>query len=244
MNKLCSSIKLGFVALVLSVLAGCASAPLEQGEARRVYDNKVAATVYVEQKRIKYDEMVYKVLWNETRSQDAMFGDAWAIDADLEDQMVSSMNDLGFKAQGLSKILHQPEYRLFVSAMKNTRGSEEVNQALRLDPSTSKSLLNQGVRYLVALRPAYFLVSTTSMNSSGPVSLPSLLIVYDIESDKEIYSELFLVGGGVEWGDSLRNLEKDNLKILRDSVPGWLAASIEKEFPRLFNLPNKVAGSR
>ncbi len=220
--------------IVAVVVSACATVPLAPEVSQNLRSSNIATAFYLESKAISYSEMVYKVLWNETRTQRSTFDGFWDVDADLSQAFADETSQLGLNTTPIRTALpNDGDYQALVTAIQNTRGADGTNVPLRLDEDTTTKLLTHGIGYLMVLRGANFIVSTTSFNSSGPVHLPAILIVYDVRTGVEEYSELFSIAGGVKWGDSPRNLEANNLALLRENAPAWVGQTVSNQFPEI-----------
>ena len=218
------------------IASGCATPTLEPSASEKFRGKDMAVSVFVLDKSIQYDEMVYKVLWNETRTHRSKFEGFWDVDQSLTNAMAESMGEVGLKARPISSILKDKEYGEFVAALKGTRNSDGTYAPLDLAPSTRKAMKKAGIGSIAIVRSAHFMISTTVFNSSGLMHLPSVFVVYDVDSGEQAYAHRFPVAGGVKWGDSVRDIESNNLQILRDSSPVWMQNSVKREIPKIFNL--------
>lgn len=222
--------------LVCILAAGCATPSLEPAVSERIRSRDIGAAVVLLDKSIQYHEMVYKVLWNETRSHSSTFEGFWDVDKELTSSMVGAMGEVGIKARPISSALNEKQYSEFVTSLKQTRASDGTNAPLALGPSARRALKKAGIGSVAVIRSSKFFVSTTSMNSTGMMNIPSVLIVYDLERGTQEYLASFPIGGGIKWGDSVRNIESDNLKILREASPDWVKASVRRQMPKVFSL--------
>lgn len=81
--------------LVYVLLTGCAVQPLTAQKSQDMRNGNIAVGYLQLEKRIEYNELVYKVLWNEQRSQTAVFEGIWDIDANLSERLSAQLNEQG-----------------------------------------------------------------------------------------------------------------------------------------------------
>lgn len=222
---------------VVFALTGCATPALRPEVATDFLQSKVAAMVYLENKTIEYNEIVYKVLWNENRQNVSDFTGLWDVDAELTTQLAGDMAALNLAVMPVRAILaDEPSYAALVQSIKATRGPDARNVPLQLDAATLARFQKAGINYLVVVRAAGFNISTTTMNSSGGLNLPAILFVYDIKAGKEEYREMMFSGEYVKWGKSPRNIESSGMAILKEAARKMLKTSVEKHFPKVIGL--------
>lgn len=220
------------------ILSGCGLKKLRPEVGSKLRSGNVATMFYMETKKIKYEEMVYKVLWNEERKQDATFTGFWDIDKDLSEKYSEALVGYGIKSRPVQQLLpDKSDYNALESCIAGTRKEDGMNRPLQLSPELSHKLRDMGLDFLVVIRSAYFYGKATSMFSFLSVNVPSIIIVYDINDDKEEYSELFYVGGGnIAYDKSPREIENNGLKMLKEATYKWLQTSTQKRLPEALSL--------
>jgi hypothetical protein len=222
---------------VLAVLTGCASTNLRPEVGSKLKSGNVAAMFYMEHKKINYNEMVYKVLWNENREQDATFKGFWDIDRDLSNSLANEMGKIGISTKSVNQLLLDgDDFDALNSCITGTRGPDGANRPLALTPGLQKQFKDLGVDYLVVMRTAYFITQAVSMFKTITVQMPSILIVYDINNGKEEYSEYFPLGGGHKYEKSPREIEENGLKQLKELANQWIATAVAERFPKTMSL--------
>ena len=231
-SRTCTAV---LVALIGWISSGCATPRLEPSVSERFRAKDMAAAVVLLDKSIQYNEMVYKVLWNETRTHTSQFDGFWDADKTLTDAMVESMGEVGMRTRPVSSVLRPKQYAQFVSALKSTKNPDGTYAPLTLDQKTRTSLKKAGIGSVAVVRSANFMISTTVFNKSGLMHLPSVLLVYDVDTGKQEYAHVFPVAGGVKWGESVRDIESNNLQSLREASPAWIENSVKRQMPRVFN---------
>ncbi len=224
---------LAFFCVFTMMLSACATQRLRPEVGNRIRTGDVATIFYMESKKIKYAEMVYKVFWNEDRRQDATFKGIWDIDQDLSERYSQALVGYGVKSRPVQHLLpEKSDYNALVDCIVKTRKADGMDQPLQLTPEVSRKLRGMGLDFLVVIRSAYYYGSTTSMFSVLSVHVPSILIVYDINSGQEEYREPFFVGtGNISYEKSPREIEDNGLKKLKEATYKWLRISIQKPLP-------------
>jgi len=203
--------------------SGCAStAKLTPEAANDLQDGNVAASFYVEGKKIVYDEMVYKVLWNENRSQDSVFEGSWDVDQELTSTFSNSLSTTGLAAQPVDMILLDGTLaRSFEQSILNTRDSSGMNTVLSLNTDVKSAFQQAGIDHLILIRAAHFSVQKVS-GFSPQFSLPSMLVVYDVRSGQQLYMEPFGLGGKIAVEKSPREVEANGLAKLKAAAHQWV----------------------
>lgn len=214
------------------LITGCASTARMTPEASSsLKTGKVAAAVYVEGKRIKYDELVYKVLWNESRSQQATFEGMWDVDRDLSGTFSNSLRQIGLAAQPISNVLIQDkQYAAFEQAILNTRDADQMNAPLTLTDNTRMALTSAGIDHLVLVRAVHFQARKVS-GFKPQFSLPSVLIVYDVKKGTQAYQGTLRMGGAIAVKDSAREVEANGLAKLKAASREWVKFATSKRIP-------------
>jgi len=217
-------------------LTGCAMPVLRPEVATDLRQSKMAAAVYLESKTIVYNEMVYKVLWNENRQNISHFDGLWDVDQALSEQLASDMSALGLQAAPIRSILASgTDYAPLENAIRTADGAGEQTP-MQLDESTLGKLRKAGVGYLVVLRGAGFNLSTTTMNSSGGLNLPAILFIYDIRQNRQEYREAMFSSAWVTWGKTPRNIEAKGMAIVKEAASNMIKTSVDNNMPKIFGL--------
>ncbi len=229
--------KKGFALLLMLIFVGCATVPIQPEISSKLKTGKIASTIYFEKKTIEYSEMVYKVLWNETRTQSANFDGIWDVDKDLTEIQIAEMNKKQLNTVSLRTILNdEPSYDAFVKAIQKTHGPDGRYMALMLDEQTNSRLNQAGIDFVVLVRTACFTSSTTSVIKLAQVYMPSILIVYDVNQAKEVHNCNYTMGGNVSYGDSSRDLEANNLSLIKEESKKWVQQSAMNGLPKQLGL--------
>jgi hypothetical protein len=220
------------------LLSACGTQKLRPEVSSKLRNGNVATMYYMESKKIKYHELVYKVLWNEEREQDAVFEGFWDIDKDLSERYSEALVGHGIKSRPIQALLpEESEYKALVKSLVQTYQADGTVQPLRLSQGVSKKLKGMGLDYLVIIDSDWFYGDVNPMFSSVLVYIPSFIIVYDINGDKEEYREVFGVGSGsIDYEKSPREIEDNGLRKLKDATYEWLQTSTGKRLPEALSL--------
>lgn len=212
------------------VFAGCASTTIAPDTSSSIQQGRIATAAYTVEKRILYEELVYKVLYNETRSQQAVFDDFWDIDRAHGERLTSALDKLELSATPASTALSEETYAQFEQTIRQSQESAKRDkpEPFKLEEITRSSLMEAGYDYLVLLRTAHIFVNTTSLMDSATIMVPSVLIVLDLEANREEYNEYFLLQGFVEYEESVRELEDNNLALIKEATQQRLEEGLEK----------------
>lgn len=220
-----------FVVLLSSIFfAGCASTTLAPETSSGIQQGKVATAAYTVDKTIHYEEMVYKVLYNETRTQQAVFEDFWDIDMAHTDLLTLALNNLDLDASPSSAALSEETQAQLEKNIKLSleTAREGEPEPFKLENTTRSNLVDAGYDYLVLLQTSNIMVKTTSMIDSATIWLPSSLIVLDLEENRQAYNEAFIIQSLASYEESVRELEDNNLALIREATQKQLAEGLEK----------------
>ncbi|MBT8137971.1 MAG: hypothetical protein KJO54_13225 [Gammaproteobacteria bacterium] len=230
--------------LALAVIcSGCAStAKLTPEVASDVQNGNVAAAFFVEGKKIVYDELVYKVLWNENRSQESVFEGSWDVDQEVTTTFAQSLSAVGVTAQPVGRFLSDQSLAAkFKQSILNTRDASGMNTAMSLDAEVRDAFVQAGVDHLILLRAAHYRVQKVS-GFSPQFMLPSMLIVFDVRSGQQLYSEPFGLGGKIAVEKSPREVEANDLSKLKAATHEWVNTATTTRLPDALGfVPAKVA---
>jgi len=218
-------------------LAGCAMPAMRPEVATDFRQSKLAAAVYLESKTIVYNEMVYKVLWNETRQNISSFDGLWDVDTDLSEQLAADMKGLELQAQPIRTVLtSDADYEALEKSIRATVGPGLAEVPLQLDEAVLGKFRKAGISYLVVLRAGGFNISTTTMNSSGGLNLPAVLFVYDIKQNKQEYREAMFSSEFVTWGKTPRNIEANGMEKVKEAASKMIKTSIDNNLPKVLGI--------
>lgn len=226
--KLCALIS---VAIIFS---GCATAPIGKDVSQALRSSKVAVVYAQLNKKIHYEELVYKVLYNETRTQDVSFDGLWDIDSELSNFMAPKVSELGLKVVSIYDFapketvldLHRTLSENLLKALTEKSGLIP----LVLSENLRSKLLENGIDYLIVIDSNNIRVYTQIGVKQG--SLRTSMYVQDVRSNEQKYYCYFPVGGNLKVNKSVREIEDNNLAGLKKAMKEWLEASISKDMPK------------
>jgi len=193
-------------------------------------NSKVAVAYVQSEKKIHYQEEVYKVLWIETRTKDVSFEGLWDIDTDLSAYIAPRIGKLGLNAVSLQDVVSAQEIKSLHEAIKGGNRTEP----LVLSDGLRSKLMDSGIGYLVTLNSSQIFVNTqigVKVASAFP-----WLYVQDIQSNKQLYGDSFPCGGHLKVEKNIREIENNNLALLKSSMKEWLDASISESMPKRLGL--------
>jgi hypothetical protein len=225
--------------LFIMLLTSCAGQTLQPETSAKLQSGNVATMYFMNNKKIKYNEMVYKVFWNETRQQEASFSTLWDIDKDLSAKYSKALIGCGVNSRSAPQLLSDDaDYQALATCIANTRRKEDGKYPpLELSSKVSEKLNELGIDLLLVIRTTCFVGTTTSMFDLLSVHMPSIIVVYDVNSGMEVFSNLFYVGSGnIRYEKSPREIEKDNLKMLKEATYGWIEAKAQKSLSKSLQL--------
>lgn len=212
--------------------SGCALPQIKPDVADNLKQSKVAAAVYLKDKNIEYNELVYKVLWNETRTHVSDFTGLWDVDGDMTNKLVSDLTSQGIDVRPIRSILSdEPSYSSFVSSVK--WGST----ALNFEDNVLDRLKQANVQYLLLLRGERFLLSTTTFNSFGGLNfLGSTFVVYSLADKSEAYRQNLFHSARVDWDKSPREIEMNGMAKVKAAADLMATSLVDQLFPKVTEL--------
>ncbi len=220
------------VLLIVSALFfGCAASPkLSPDVTQSLKGSKLAVAYAQTEKRIHYNELVYKVFWNETRTKDVSYNGLWDIDTDLTSYMAPKVCDLGLKAVSIYDVVPEENIKeLHESLMAKPREEELV-----LSDGLRAKLMDEGIDYLLMLRNDHIGVYTQIGLKQGQAH--AMMYVQDVRSNEQKYAGFFPCGGNFKVEKNVREIENNNLAGLKDHMKEWLDVSIQKHMPKQLGL--------
>jgi hypothetical protein len=218
---------------MLFTLTACGGPSLRPEVGARLKAGKVAAAVYMEDKSIDYNELVYKVMWNQEHHQRVTFAGLWDVDTDLTEKFAKALQGIGLSTVPANKVLSGIDFKVLIDALAATRAGP-----LELSSDTREQLRKAGVDYFIALRAAHFTVQTGSFwfGNLG-LSMPSLLVVYDVKGAQEEHRDLFSIGRNMSYENSPRDIEQNGLAQLREAMYSSMETTVTDRMPDVLSLP-------
>ncbi|MGE0407947.1 MAG: hypothetical protein AB7P23_01645 [Amphiplicatus sp.] len=217
-------------------LAGCATAQLSPEAKMGLKRGGVAAAFYVEGKKIQYDEMVYRVLWNENRSQDSVFEGSWDVDKDVSGTFAAGLKQAGLSAKPIDAVLADRKlYDAFEQVVLNTRLADGKNTPIVMDEALRRAFVEADVDYVVLIRAAFYRAQKVS-GFKPQFALPAMLIVYDVARNEQSYSRQIPLGGPISVEESPREVEANGLAKLKTATHDWVRKAATENVPDMLKL--------
>jgi len=231
-------IKLCVLISIAIIFAGCATTPIGQDVSQALRSGKVAVEYAQLNKKIHYEELVYKVLWNETRTKDVSFDGLWDIDSELSNFMAPKVSAFGLKAVSIYDVapketvldLHKTLAENALRALTEKSGLAP----LVLSENLRSKLLENGIDYLIVVDSDYIYVYSQIGVKQG--SARTSMYVQDVRSNEQKYFCLLPVGGNFKVNKTVREIEDNNLTGLKKAMKEWLEVSISKHMPNKLGL--------
>ena len=231
--KLCALITVAAI-----FFAGCATTHISKDVTQALRSSKVAVVYCQMNKKIHYEELVYKVLWNETRTKDVSFDGLWDIDSELSNFMAPKVSALGIKAVTIYDVapkeavleLHKTLAENLVKALKEKSGIVP----LVLSENMRSKLLENGIDYLIVVDSLGIRVYSQIGFKQG--SALASMYVQDVHSNEQKYYSSLPVFGNLKVKKTVREIEDNNLAGLKKEMKAWLEVSISKHMPKVLGL--------
>jgi hypothetical protein len=214
----------------LIIFAGCAGTPINKDVTQSLKGGKLAVAYAQLGKSIYYEELVYKVLWNETRTQDVSFDGLWDIDTDLSNYMAPKVSELGLNAVSIYDVAPKEVVSELHQALK---GKPHQNPLVLSDTLRNK-LLESDIDYLITVDSNNIYVYTQIGVKQG--SPRTSMYVQDVRANQQKYYCLLPMGGNIKVNKSVREIESNNLEGLKSNMKEWLGVSVEKWMPKRLGL--------
>ncbi|MDF0750709.1 hypothetical protein NLU14_10760 [Marinobacter sp. 71-i] len=224
------------VVFSLVVLSGCATPSLTPDIASGIENGKLATAAYVVDKKVTYNEMVYKVLWNETRTQEAVFEGFWDIDQEYTDKLTAAASSQNLNAEPAASVVSPESYEEFEkSVFKSPQlDSEGAPVGLNLTEKFRTELTQAGYEYLMALRSSGIFVQSNAITDTAILTIPSAIFVVDLSEDKIVHVSDFPIQGFPEFEESVRELEDNGLILIREATKERLDEGLQAHLESMF----------
>lgn len=220
--------------LALAWLTACGGGVTQQLPASTAADvrmSRIAAGFYNLDPRIVYEQHAYRVLWLQTNRQEATFDGIWDVDADLSEAFVDKLDDL------VVEVLPLQGDEEFAKELKATLHSQRRPGAepaqLTLSTKQLTALRGSHVKYLVLMCSGPFRVETHDIGDVAVFFLPTEVIIYDVTSGKQIFSEPVQLAGKVPHRKTVREIEANGMAQLRRISSQSLVERTETYLPQL-----------
>ena len=160
-----------------------------------------------------------------------MFEGSWDVDQDVTATFSESLGDVGLTAQSVGSILaNEAAYDQFEQAILNTRGADGMNVPMSMNDALRGEFIDAGIDYVMLLRAAHYSVQKVS-GFSPQFGLPTLLIVYDVRRNEQVYKGMFPLGGKISVDESPREVEANGLAKLKTATHQWVADATANRLP-------------
>ncbi|MBR9883404.1 MAG: hypothetical protein GYB21_06990 [Oceanospirillales bacterium] len=223
-----SRIKLTVVMLVCGLIVGCAGEikPMSADDVASLSDKKAAVAYFYADKKINYNELVYKVLWNEYRTNSVSFLGLWDIESDLSSRFQTGFHQMGIRDSALAReLLTEDQFAILQEDVYTyLRGTQEAIKkgtdvpSLKLSNSYLEALRKKGVDHLILVdqRPlnieVYSLMNDMYLRSFADIK------VFDTADGRVAFDGGVLISFGHDYEESPREIESNGLKILKEKV--------------------------
>lgn len=216
---------------MVAFFSGCATAPiLSKDVSQDLRGSKVAVAYAQLNKKIHYQELVYKVLWNETRTHDVSFDGLWDIDSELSAYMASRVTQIGLNAVSVYDVASKDS----MMELHQTLLSKQYSDPLKLSDALRDNLLQNNIDYLIVVDSDYISVYAQIGVKQG--SALADIYLQNVRSNEQKYFSGMGVGGKLKVEKKAREIEDNNLQGLKESLKEWLALSISKGMPKQLGL--------
>ena len=91
--------------LILLFVAGCAVSKVSESDLKKLKTSQIATSFFMAEKKILYREVLYKVLWLETKTSSMDFSGAWDPDIEISSIVNESVSALDIASYKVSYII-------------------------------------------------------------------------------------------------------------------------------------------
>lgn len=229
---------LRLIAVVFSlvVLSGCATSTLAPDVASRIENGKLATAAYVVDKKVTYNELVYKVLWNETRTQEAVFEGFWDIDQDYTGKLTAAASSQNLNVEPAASVVSSEAYEEFEKSLFKSPqlDSDGAPVGLNLTEKFRTELTESGYEYLMALRSPGIFVQANAITDIANLTIPSAIYVLNLSDNKIVHISDFPIQGFPEFEESVRELEDNGLLLIREATEERLDKGLQEHLKSMF----------
>jgi hypothetical protein len=220
------------------VLLACGGAQIPGATAAALQRSRVAVAFNQCAHKIVYGENVMKVLWNESREQQAVFEGIWNSSAALSDTFASELRRLGLDVVELQDLSPDaPEHASIAESGCTALTSSmyyDRRTPLYLTPGQRKLVQGGGARYLLLWSTGGHIAK--AYGSSGVLYLSGDLIVYDLAQGKQIHLEPLVFSTRVRFQKSIREIEANDLALLKQLSVEGVAKVTREEIPAVLGM--------
>lgn len=220
--------------LACLMLAGCATAPdkiatVAGADISPLKTERAAVSYQLVDKRINYDEKLYRVLWLENKSSAQDFSGIWSADQDLSEYVVERLRQQGLKADSIYQAVDGNTIGLAKAAERayvlQNATAHPGNPATKLLPvpqfftemptepaftGLATELRSKGYRYLVQLTAMNLIGSAQGMGIVV-VGAETNVRVIDLQANKVVWNAKAFPGELYHLGGDIKQLEVDGM---------------------------------
>jgi hypothetical protein len=213
--------------IALLFLAGCGVTPVKNDLSQELKASNIAVAYYMTEKKVTYSELVYKVLWNQTETQEAEFGSLWDIDREVSRRIAGTLANENLMSAPIQDILKSTlDYKNFETSLRNNPPDFDTSRKpFSLDDQTSEALKKANIRYLILERSPKLVIQVCMGDAVAKVrgSSASILTVYDVNEKKQVYDTVhfFALASPIN-ANNRQEVENDDLKVLKESAYQWI----------------------
>ncbi len=229
-------LKLFPVLIVCAMLMSCAAVPISPDVSKNMINSKVAVAYVQLEKKIKYEEVLYRVFWLENREQNVSFDGLWDIDKDLSTYMAPKISAIGLHPTSIYNVAKEEHIADLHKLLKYTHPdfNNGSRKALKLSESLRQSLHRNNIGYLITIYSDYIYIQTQTGVKLG--SARTQLNVMDVNSNEEKYNDIFYMGDFLKVEKTVREIENNNLAGLKREMKNWLDTAISSQMPKKLGL--------
>lgn len=220
------------LALLLSGCVGMETKPMEATDIEGFKAGRSAMAFVYPEKRLSYQEEVYKVFYIETRGITSEFAGMWDIDRDLSHDFARGFQGRSIDTTPIDELLTPEQQKALQGQMAAYRASDpdqgitpfSVPQELR------QALLDQGIDYLISARGLNIHITAYSLTGLSLVYFPYALTVTDLRTNQPLFNSIESLNTGYDFEDSAREIEQNGLKGLRELFDASTKATFGDKF--------------
>lgn len=191
---------------------GCSAPTVPPRTAQSLQNEKTAVVVAFDRKSIKYDEMVYKVVYNETNTHVGNFEGIWDVDHDFEVRLSEDLTKLGVPNERAAPAVDEATSKQLREALSMVT----LDEKLRIPAEVKRALVAKGFRYVAGMRsPGFFIQANSFTPSLCQVIYGAWIAIYDLKTDTQEYVDHVGMMGNITIEESPREVEANNLAPLK-----------------------------
>ncbi len=194
-------------------LVSCGANQVPPKTVQGLQREKTVTVVAFDRKSINYDEMVYKVVYNETNTHVGSFEGIWDVDGDFDERWSQTLSKIGVQNQVAAEVLGD---EAVLAHLREALGTVSLDDKLVVPADVKTALTTKGVRYIAGMRsPGFFIQANSFTPSLCQVIYGAWLVIYDLETNTQEFVEHATMMGNVTIDESPREVEAKNLALLK-----------------------------